>query len=176
MSTVTTQSTDALGPRSRSQRLRKSLLQAFGGGRAIALTGQPGDVLVATDGTLLRFAQWLALEEASRGSAVLNVDARRGSALIVLPGSPPAIDNFKLPAGPIASLLVEIINRLNNCDQPVTILIDFCCLELDADDGTLLRWLLEVPGQPGLSNRGHRVVACFPTAPPPPSRPPTIPR
>lgn len=152
---------------SRSQRLCQSLEAAFGGHRAIALTGHSSDLLVAENGALVPIPEYLALFSAARQAATVVVDRRYGAQALRPPGCDHAGSTVALPSSSVIDLLQQLRSSLTNHPGPTTVIVDWACLEIDADDGDLLRTLLELPADPAFSDAGHHLVLVFRTDPPP---------
>ena len=148
-------------------RLPESLTKARAARRAVALTGHTGDVLVAPSGNLVRLPEFLATWAARQGCDFLHLDSRHGGRRIVPPGWTPAGSPLSFTPAAMLELLNTATHTLPHHPRPVVVSLDWSCLELAADDGDLLRTLLEVPTDPTLSSNGHQLIVVFKTDPPP---------
>lgn len=152
----------------RSCRLAESLTMARAARRAVVLIGHTGDVFVATGkGNLVRLPEFLAIWAAQQDSDLLYLDSRHGGRQIVPPGWTPAGSPLGFAPASMLELLNNATHTLPHHPRPVVVALDWSCLELNADDGDLLRTLLEVPTDPTLSSNGHQLIVVFKTDPPP---------
>ena len=124
-------------------------------------------MLVARQGSLVRLPEFLAIWAPSAAAGSCYLDSRRGGWQIVPPRAPAAAQPLSFPPAPMLELLDTATRTLAHHSAPVTLVADWCCLELATDDGDLLRTLLEVPTDPSLSSNGHQLVLVFRTSLPP---------
>jgi hypothetical protein len=155
-------------PTSRSSDLVESLTMERAARRAVVLTGNTSDVLVAPGrGNLVRLPELLAIWAGQQGCDFLHLDSRHGGRQILPPGSTPAGSPLSFPPASMLELLNTATHTLPHHPRPVVVSLDWSCLELGADNGDLLRTLLEVPADPALSSNGHQLIVVFKTDPPP---------
>jgi AAA+ superfamily predicted ATPase len=160
--------------KSRGAEVAAQLDLAAAGERAVALTGNVHDVLIGDHGQLQRNPQWLATWADSRDRDLIVVDARglgqRPGATTLRAVARPQALSVNLPAAPLEELLSNTLTAVMSAGgtnrRRVVIWVDFCCLNLDVDDGPLLRLLTEIPLNPNFTRAGHLLVLGFPTRAP----------
>lgn len=154
-------------PTCRSAHLWEQLATARAATRAVALYGHTSDVFVADNGHLVRIEEYLAHFSAANGATLLVCDRGRRIRCVMPPGVPAAGPPIDVTATDPAALVDQVIRDLSTREAPTTILVDWVCQALAADDGELLRTLTEVPGTPELTGRGHQLIVVFRTGDPP---------
>jgi AAA+ superfamily predicted ATPase len=154
----------------RSQRVSRELNLASAGNRGVLLTGHTSDVLIAPDGALVRQLEWLATwaAQTDRDLLVLDertVDGRPGGRMVSPPGRTPNAP-MSVPSAALPQLLTDAVSMVRRSAHPMVILVDYCCLHLDRDDGEMLRLLAEIPLDAAFSRGRHLLILAFPTRAP----------
>ncbi len=152
----------------RSAQLAADLELARAGRRAVILSGHTSDVFVERqEGKVVRLPEFLAIQAAQQGLELVLLDSRRGARQIVAPGSVAPMATLNAQPAPMLDLLETTLDVMGRRGMPVRLVAEWCCLELAADNGDLLRAFLEVPTSPVLSSGGHQLVLVFRTSDPP---------